>query len=75
VCLAGELRIVDRYFDTEDFVLTTQDHWLRLRDSRWELKQPIGLPDSSPGSKAIDTYREITSEGEIAAALCVETQR
>ena len=43
--------IEDRYYDTDDFRLTTQDLWLRSRDGAWELKLVPARP--SPGPAAI----------------------
>lgn len=43
----------DRYFDTPDFQLASQNIWLRLRDGDWTLKlNRFGFPD-------IDDYNEI----------------
>ena len=38
--LLQKKRIHDVYYDTEDYQLTLNDRWLRLRDNRWELKCP-----------------------------------
>ncbi len=35
----GVKKNTDIYFDTEDFVLTRQDHWLRERNGRFEVKK------------------------------------
>lgn len=35
----GEITMKDLYYDVPDCTLTCSDHWLRVRDGAWELKQ------------------------------------
>lgn len=56
----------DVYFDTVDFSLTRQDHWLRTRSGRWELKRRV----HEFGHKLGDTaYDEIENEQGIRKFL------
>ena len=55
----------DVYFDTNDYKLTTQDYWLRLRENRYELKLPLTLFSASKTNR----YHEITDAKEVANAL------
>ncbi len=63
----SEKIMTDTYYDTADLQLTTKDRWLRLRDGKWELKEPLHALGFS--KRAADQYRELTTEGEIRAAL------
>ncbi|MBI5794487.1 CYTH domain-containing protein [Candidatus Uhrbacteria bacterium] len=56
----------DVYWDTEDYQLTCQDHWLRLRNSRWELKRRMHELGHKLGGTA---YDEIENEEGIRAFL------
>ena len=38
--LATTRHLHDTYYDTADHVMVRQDHWLRKREGRWELKRP-----------------------------------
>lgn len=49
----------DTYWDTEDFQLTRQDHWLRQRNGRWELKRRVHDLGHHLGATA---YDEIENE-------------
>lgn len=57
--LASEKRLVDKYYDTEDFVWLSKGFWLRERSGEWELKLY-----SSDGA-GTSMSREITDEAEI----------
>ena len=59
----SEKTMTDTYYDTVDFQLTTKDRWLRLRDGKWELKEPLHALGFS--KRAADQYRELITEGEI----------
>ena len=56
----------DVYFDTADFSLTRQDHWLRTRSGRWELKRRVHELGHKLGGTA---YDEIEDEEGIRAFL------
>ena len=56
----------DVYFDSRgDWPLTTQDAWLRLRNSTWELKLQHSSVSDSPRNAGIDRYLELTDERDI----------
>ena len=59
------ITFTDVYYDTSDYALTRKDTWLRRRDARWELK--IAL--SNALTRAVDQYRELETEEEIANEL------
>ena len=61
----GKKTFVDLYYDLPTWDLTCKDNWLRRRDGRWELK--VALADFS--KRAVDQYRELETEGEIADFL------
>lgn len=65
----AEKTIVDTYYDTPSYSLTTKDTWLRLRDQRWELKLPLRTDRGWQ-----DQYRELQAEAEIAQALGLRTE-
>lgn len=56
----------DAYFDTADFSLTRQDHWLRTRSGRWELKRRVHELGHKLGGTA---YDEIENEPGIRTFL------
>ena len=56
----------DVYFDTIDFSLTRQDHWLRKRSGRFELKRRVHELGHKLGGTA---YDEIEDEEGIRAFL------
>lgn len=60
----GQKELIDSYYDTKDFKLTTKDWWLRNRNGKFELKVSI---QGSKGS--IDQYHEIDDEKEICQNL------
>ena len=62
-----EKKLVDVYYDTQDFTLTTKDWWLRNRNGKFELKVSI---QGSKGS--IDQYHEIDDEKEICQHLKIK---
>lgn len=63
----GVKDLVDSYYDTKDFKLTTKDWWLRNRNGKFELKVSI---QGSKGS--IDQYDEIDDEKEICQYLKID---
>ncbi|MBI4598960.1 CYTH domain-containing protein [Candidatus Uhrbacteria bacterium] len=56
----------DIYFDTKDFSLTKQDHWLRKRSGRFELKRRVHELGHKLGGTA---YDEIEDEAGIRTFL------
>lgn len=58
----------DTYYDTEDFILTSQDKWLRSRAGKFELKLPLyqGV------ERIIYAYDELEKEEDIERALGFE---
>ena len=61
---------VDKYYDTGDFKLTTQDIWLRNRNGKFELKVPLNF--SRKG--LTDLYHEYTTDQEIRKQLQILPQ-
>lgn len=61
----------DEYFDTADFSLTRQDHWLRRRGEGWELKRRIHTLGHKLGGTA---YDEIEDERGIREFLQLPSQ-
>lgn len=60
----SQKKLVDIYYDTSDFKLTTKDWWLRNRNGKFELKVSV------LGSKSsIDQYHEIDEEKKICQHL------
>jgi adenylate cyclase class IV len=51
----SDKRIVDAYYDSVEFVLTTKDWWLRKRDNGFELKVSV----ETESGEFMKTYREI----------------
>src|SRR3989338_7702917 len=64
--LLGTKTNEDVYFDTADFSLTRQDHWLRTRSGRFELKRRVHELGHKLGGTA---YDEIEDEAGIRAFL------
>lgn len=60
----------DEYFDTDGFALTRQDHWLRKRGGRWELKRRVHELGHKLGGTA---YDEIEDEHGIRGFLHIPT--
>ncbi len=60
----------DIFYDTDDFALTRQDHWLRKRSGGWELKRRVHELGHKFGGTA---YDEIENEEGIRAFLHVPT--
>uniref|UniRef100_A0A7S2WMM1 CYTH domain-containing protein n=1 Tax=Rhizochromulina marina TaxID=1034831 RepID=A0A7S2WMM1_9STRA len=54
-------RFTDVYYDTAELALTAANHYLRLRDGRWELKVP-----SAGDSLTTSVFEELTTEEDIA---------
>ncbi len=67
----GNLHIIDAYMDTDDFRLTTNDYWFRLRDGAYELKAP--LVSGSGSYAATNRYNEITDLEEIKRELKLDS--
>lgn len=66
--LISEKKVIDTYYDTEDYDLAKKDWWLRNRNGQFELK--IGFKGKSPqGTERIDHYKELETEDEIKNAL------
>ena len=61
--LESEERLIDKYYDTEDFAWLSKAHWLRERSGEWELK--IYGNDGNGTSMS----REITDESEIMSLM------
>jgi len=62
-----EKTLMDVYYDTPDYALSTKDMWLRTRDGRWELKVP--LMERTGVRRAMDQYDELEDEVKIRAAI------
>lgn len=58
--------LVDKYFDTADHALLSQDHWLRQRNGDWELKYPVGPLHPTGGSTL---YHETSNPDDILSKL------
>lgn len=76
--LLGNKTNEDVYFDTTDFSLTRQDHWLRTRSGRWELKRRVHELGHKLGGTAYDeienepgirTFLQLTVHGSLADDL------
>ncbi|KKQ18317.1 MAG: Thiamine-triphosphatase [Berkelbacteria bacterium GW2011_GWA1_36_9] len=68
--LISQQKLVDIYYDTVDFKLTTKDWWLRNRNGKFELKVSV------IGSKSsIDQYQEIDKEKEIYQYLKINLEK
>jgi len=61
----NEMIFTDVYYDTNDFLLTSNDKWLRSREGRFELK--ISLRQGA--EILIDQYDEIEDEQKIKEVL------
>jgi predicted adenylyl cyclase CyaB len=68
--LVGSKTNEDVYFDTDDFYLTKQDNWLRLRNGAFELKKRLHKLGHKLGTTA---YDEITDEQKIRDFLRLQT--
>jgi adenylate cyclase class IV len=68
--LVGDFSIEDSYFDSDDYRLTLNDYWLRLRDGAYELKAP--LQSGSGSYEGTNRYRELTDIAEICTELNLE---
>lgn len=60
-----EETLTDKYYDTADYALTTNDQWLRARNGKFELK--ISL--NKDIAWAADQYDELEDEQEIRKAI------
>lgn len=63
--LVEEETFTDTYLDTSDYTLTSNDNWLRLRDSKWQLKYPSPLKLS----KNTCEYVEVGNEAQVLQIL------
>ena len=61
----GEKVFTDVYYDTPDFILTSNDKWLPSRSGKWELKLSL---DRTAGRKG-DLYDEVEDENKIKEIL------
>lgn len=57
--------MTDIYYDTEDFLLTKNDKWLRNRSGKFELKLPV----HKGVERIADQYLELVDDFEIKKAL------
>jgi predicted adenylyl cyclase CyaB len=70
----GEKTFTDEYYDTEDFLLTAQDKWLRLRDGKWELKLTMNKGQAA-NKRKMDQYEELETEEGIKEALNIKSKK
>ena len=61
----GEKVFMDIYYDTNDFLLTSNDRWLRSREGRFELKVPL----TREAHRSVDQYDELEDEQKIKENL------
>jgi len=61
----SERVFTDIYYDTEKFLLTSQDKWLRSREGKFELKLPL----HKGRERLADQYDEIEDEQKIKQVL------
>jgi adenylate cyclase class IV len=61
----SERVFTDIYYDTEKFLLTSQDKWFRSREGKFELKLPL----HKKREKLADQYDEIEDEQKIKQVL------
>ncbi len=69
----GKKEFTDVYFDTNDLKLSLNDHWLRTRDGKWELKVPLNK-DKMAVDRKTDQYREIEDEKQILLELNLDLE-
>lgn len=68
-------QLLDIYFDTACFDLSTRDMWLRRRNKGFELKwplhqsSPVGPAEGASSLRGVDFYNESTSWSQIAEQL------
>lgn len=67
----NERIFTDTYYDTKDFVLTSQDKWLRSRGDRFELKLPL----HSGAERLADRYDELEDESSIKETLSFDVNK
>ena len=70
----GEKSFTDSYYDTVDYALSLKDHWLRDRNSKWELKVPYNN-NIPKGKRVSDQYKEIENEKEISTQLGFDLEK
>jgi adenylate cyclase class IV len=61
----------DTYYDTENFILTSKDKWLRSRSGRFELKMPLYQGEE----RMIYAYDELEDDEDVKKALGFEIDR
>lgn len=59
----GEKVFTDIYYDTKNYLLTTNDNWLRQRSGKFELK--LSLEKGAGNNRRADFYNEIENETKI----------
>lgn len=64
----GEVKNYDIYWDTADYLLTTNDTWLRQRNGRFELKVGINEEHAQHEGETL-CYEEVEDEGAIREQL------
>lgn len=67
----AEASFVDTYYDSPGYALTLREHWLRQRDTVWELKVAWNASGSWPGQalKRTQAYEELTEPAAILRRL------
>jgi thiamine-triphosphatase len=65
--MLNQKTFTDVYVDTDQFLLTAKDWWLRSRDGKWELKIPLNK--GKRAARVADQYQELENEEEICQAL------
>jgi adenylate cyclase class IV len=58
----GEKRFIDIYYDDKEYILTSNDIWLRTRSGKFELKIPMNV---SIKERVSDQYRELEDINDI----------
>jgi adenylate cyclase class IV len=66
-----EKAFTDIYYDTEDFILTSKDKWLRSRAGKFELKLPL----YRGGERLAYAYDELENDEDIKKALGFELDK
>jgi|AntAceMinimDraft_16_1070373.scaffolds.fasta_scaffold02675_9 thiamine-triphosphatase len=70
----GEKLLIDTYYDTKDYALTTKDTWLRNRNGNFELKVPLN-EGKGINDRIVDRYDELETAEEIRKALSIPMER
>ena len=69
--VVSEKRVLDHYWDKNDFSVTKSDCWLRKRNGKWQMK--IGVQKQA-NVKRITVYEELDDEKDIAEYLSLDLQ-